>query len=226
MLNIEALILAAGEARRFGRPKQLLPWGDGRTILSHVIEAAKAAPGINAINVVLGAWFTEITTTLAAELQSVNVIRNPEWQVGMFSSLKAGLNEIANRGKTSADARSVDTRNVDGIIILLGDMPFITTETLNRFVNTISLSDSRPLIATEAGRPAHPYLIRPVHIGEILSLSGESGIRPFIQKEFPGAQKIAVEKSVGRRDIDTWPGYFENRPPDSGAVIPPPPDND
>jgi len=221
MLNIEALILAAGEARRFGRPKQLLPWGDGRTILSHVIETAEAAPGINTINVVLGAWFTEITTTLAIELQSVNVIRNPEWQVGMFSSLKAGLNEIVNRGQNSADAR-----NIDGIIVLLGDMPFITTKTLNQFTDTISQSDSQPLIATEAGRPAHPYLIRPTHIGEILSLSGESGIRPFIQKEFPGARKITVEKSVGRRDIDTWPGYFENRPPNSGEVVPPPPDYD
>ena len=219
MLNIEVLILAAGAARRFGRPKQLLPWGCEQTILSHVIAEVNAAPGINSVNVVLGAWFSEITTTLTTSLQVVNVIHNPDWQVGMFSSIRAGLTEINNRGKSGTD-----NKKIDGIIILLGDMPFITTETLNRFVKTISPADSHPLIAVEAGRPAHPYLIRPAHIGKILSLSGESGIRPFIQKEFPEARKITVNKSIGRRDIDTWEGYFNNRPPDSGKVIPPPPD--
>jgi molybdenum cofactor cytidylyltransferase len=218
MLKITALILAAGAARRFGRPKQLLPWGRHQTILSHVIGEIQAAPGIQAIDVVLGAWFEEITTTLATTLQPVNIIRNPEWQVGMFSSLKAGLTEIENREKSCNN-----NENIDGIIVLLGDMPFISTDTLNQFGAAVSNSGPQPLIATEAGRPAHPYLIRPAHIGEILSLSGESGIRPFIQKEFPGAHKITVEKAVGRRDIDTWPGYFKNRPPDSAEVIPPPP---
>ncbi len=219
-MKIAALILAAGEARRFGRPKQLLPWGRKQTILSHVIAEVRAAPEITSVNLVLGAWFTEITNSLHTALQPVNVIRNRDWRVGMFSSLKAGLAEIANREKCAA----AKAEHIDGIIVLLGDMPFITSETINRFTDDFLPADPHPLIAVEAGRPAHPYLIRPAHIGKILSLSGESGIRPFIEKEFPEARKIEVKKSIGRRDIDTWDGYFNNRPPDSGKVIPPPPD--
>ena len=220
MLHIDVLILAAGEARRFGRPKQLLPWGGHKTILSHVIDQVRATPKVVSTHVILGAWFDEITTTLAKTLAEINVVRNPDWQNGMFSSLKAGLNQF------TAGTIAAEKKSVDGIIVLLGDMPFITTETLSRFTAAAVKADPRPLIACEGGRPAHPYLIRPAHIGEILSLSGESGIRPFIQKEFPEAHTIEVEKSVGRRDIDTWPGYFKNRPPDSGAVVPPPPEYD
>ena len=211
-LKIDALILAAGQAQRFGRPKQLLPWGAEETILSHVINQVSATPGISRIHVVLGAWFEEICTTLAAPLKQVEIINNPDWQVGMFSSLSTGLRQLNQESHKS-----------DGILVLLGDMPFITPETLALFVDSVDLKSPQPLIAVENNRPAHPYLIRQSHIGEILSLSGESGIRPFIKKQFPNARKIPVSHTAGRKDIDTWESYFANRPESSGAVIPPPP---
>ena len=215
MQSIHTLILAAGEARRFARPKQLLPWGKKHTILSHVIEQVQTTPEIDKIFVVLGAWFKDINNSLATSLATVNVIDNHDWQTGVFSSLSLGLKQIAKNSDNS-------DKPIDGVIVLLGDMPFITAETLTQFVNLAAKTTDKPLIASEADRPAHPYLIRRQHIGEILSLSGESGIRPFIQKEFPDAHKIEVESSVGRRDIDTWESYFGNRPPDSGEVPPRP----
>jgi len=213
MFSIDTLILAAGQAQRFGRPKQLLPWGARETILSHVISQVLATPGISRIHVVLGAWFEKICTTLADPLERVEVIHNPDWQIGMFSSLSTGLMKLSKTSNKS-----------DGILVLLGDMPFITPETLTLFVRSANKKSPYPLIAAEAGRPAHPYLIRQKHIGEILSLSGESGIRPFIKKHFPGALKIPVSHSTGRRDIDTWESYFAQRPDDSSPVIPPPPE--
>ena len=211
-IKIDALILAAGQAQRFGRPKQLLPWGAKETILSHVISQVAATPGISQIHVVLGAWFEEICTTLAAPLEQVEIINNSDWQIGMFSSLSTGLRQLNQRDHKS-----------DGILVLLGDMPFITPETLALFVDSLEPKSPQPLIAVENNRPAHPYLIRQSHIGEILSLSGESGIRPFIKKQFPHALKIPVSHTAGRKDIDTWESYFANRPESSGAVIPPPP---
>ena len=216
--TINALILAAGQAQRFGRPKQLLPWGAKETILSHVIRQLQVTPGISRTYVVLGAWYEEICRTLSGPLAEsrVEIIHNPDWQEGMFTSLSAGLRHL------NLESNQADHLQSDGILVLLGDMPFITPETLSLFVNSADHKLQTPMIATEAKRPAHPYLIRQKHIGDILSLSGESGIRPFIQKEFAKAKKIPVSHTAGRRDIDTWESYFAHRPENSGAVIPPP----
>ncbi|HDS16336.1 MAG TPA: nucleotidyltransferase family protein [Proteobacteria bacterium] len=208
-IKITALVLAAGEARRFGQAKQLLPWGAGETILSHVLRQLSETPGIDTINVILGARLTEIRKQLKLALQTVNIIPNPTWQEGMFSSIRAGLDYCAGQNPAPAD----------GILVLLGDMPFVSSALLKKFIGAATREGSTPVIATENGRPAHPYLLRARHIGEILSLSGEFGIRPFIQKHFAEAVKIAVDNQAGRRDIDTWESYFTLRPSDSAAVI-------
>jgi len=208
-MSVNALILAAGEARRFGRPKQLLPWGQDETILGRVIAELQATPGIDRVGVVLGAWEEEIRKQMQTRLARVEIISNPDWKQGMFSSLSAGLVKLRGSARP--------------LLILLGDMPFISHDVLSRFPAACDPDDPRPIIATEAGRPAHPYLIRPRHIDEILSLSGESGIRPFIRRHFPEAVKITVSENAGRHDIDTWESYFSRRPAASGPVIPPPP---
>jgi len=200
-LQIAALILAAGEARRFGEPKQLLPWGE-TTILGQVIgTVSRCLPAAN-IHLVLGAHYERITSRLARELRPLTVIRNRQWADGMFSSICAGLESLRRRPA------------VDGILLLLGDMPFITAATLRQFIDRApaALAAGVPLIAAENGRPAHPYLVWRLHIGEILSLTGESGIRPFIGKHFPAAEKIPVSAVAGRRDIDTWDAYYRWRP--------------
>lgn len=146
---------------------------------------------------VLGAHYDAITKTMESALSTVNVIRNRAWQQGMFSSITEGLRFLSN-----------DATN-EGILVLLGDMPFITPEILSQFVGAAeTLTQEQPLIiATVHDRPAHPYLLWQHHIGEILSLSGETGIRPFIQKHFAQAHAINVSRHSGRQDIDTWETY-------------------
>jgi molybdenum cofactor cytidylyltransferase len=201
-VQISALILAAGAARRFGQPKQLLPWGPDNTILGTVIDTVSCNSKISSLNVVLGAHYDAITSTIPDKLSKTHIIRNTLWQQGMFSSITAGLIELSAKPKAG------------GILVLLGDMPFISPQVIAEFIHAASAcaSEHPLIIATEQGKPAHPYLIWQQHIGEILSLSGKSGIRPFIQSHFPHAKKIQVSSNVGRQDIDTWKTYEQLKP--------------
>ena len=201
-VQISALVLAAGAARRFGQPKQLLPWGPENTILGTVIDTISSTSKITSINVVLGAHYDSITSAIPEKLSKTRVIHNSLWQQGMFSSVCAGLRELS---ATPAEG---------AILVLLGDMPFISPEVISQFTHAaLTCTHEHPvIIATEQEKPAHPYLIWQQHIGEILSLSGESGIRPFIQSHFPAAKKIRVSSIVGRQDIDTWESYEQLKP--------------
>src|SRR5512144_1165841 len=84
---ITAIILAAGESRRMGRPKMLLPWG-GSTVLQTVIAAFRTA-GTEEILVVTGAGREQIESSIGASAQTVF---NPDFANGeMLSSIQAGL---------------------------------------------------------------------------------------------------------------------------------------
>ena len=190
-MKIFNLIIAAGEAKRFGFPKQILKWGDS-TILGTVINEALSS-GFDEIFVVLGAHYEKISEYLQNDLTSANIVKNENWQQGMFSSVKAGLLEVKKK-------------NPDYVLIQLGDMPFITSRILKKFINA-GRKNPDTVIAVENNRPAHPYMFHKKFIDEIISSEFKDGMRSFVKREFPNAIKIEVDTMAARQDIDTWDTY-------------------
>ena len=82
-----AVVLAAGEARRFGSPKLLMPFGDS-TVLGSVVDALESI-GIAPIVVVAGANADAIAESLADT--QAQVVRNPNPASGMVSSVRVGV---------------------------------------------------------------------------------------------------------------------------------------
>ncbi len=189
-MKVGCIILAAGEAKRFGYPKQILPWKDS-TILGTVInEALKAS--FYKIFVVLGAHFEKITNHLNKILKNVEIVNNVNWKEGMLSSIYAGLKEA-------------DKFNVDYVLIQLGDMPFITHDVFNQFVSLAGKDEF--IIAEENNRPAHPYMFSKKYIPIILNSKFKNGMRDLINTKFQKSLKISIDKITGRQDIDTWEIY-------------------
>jgi molybdenum cofactor cytidylyltransferase len=98
-----------------GRLKQLLPYR-GRTLLQHAIEQARHA-GFTPIIVVVGACADLVTAPLAHE--PVEIARNDAWQLGMGSSIAAGIRQLIARNPSALP---------DAAAILLADQPLVTSQ--------------------------------------------------------------------------------------------------
>ena len=147
-----ALILAAGEGRRFGGPKQLAEV-HGRTLLAHVL--AMAAPWDPLV--VLGARADEI-------LASVDVgehVVAPDWARGQSASLRAGIAALGD---------------VDRAIVLLGDQPWITREA----VEAVLAAGGEAARATYGGEPGHPVVLGRRVLDRAGELHGDAGFRTIL----------------------------------------------
>src|SRR5512138_469991 len=91
---ISAIILAAGESKRMGQAKMLLPWGK-LTVLERVIMTFQNA-GIEDIIVVTGGAHQEVEKLVHS--RKVHSVFNKEFSNGeMLSSIQCGLRRMKDQ---------------------------------------------------------------------------------------------------------------------------------
>jgi molybdenum cofactor cytidylyltransferase len=159
-----AVILAAGESRRFGSPKQLLDW-HGQPLIWHVARRAIQA-GLSPVIVVCGAQMEPIRKVLCD--LPVTLIHNLDWQLGQGTSVRAGVGAVPAQNGC--------------ILFLLADQPQIPV-TLLRALVAEHAQTLHPIIAPMIdGQRANPVLFDQVTFSDLLSLSGEMGGRKLFSK--------------------------------------------
>jgi CTP:molybdopterin cytidylyltransferase MocA len=167
-------------SRRYGRPKQLAVV-EGRTMLEHVIGAARASD-LEPVVVVVPAW---LSPPPGADGASLRWIRNAFPERGMSLSLRLGLGALGP--DTSA------------ALILLGDQPGIRASTISAVVGA---RGSRPLVAALAeGVLAPPVLIERTHFSLADGLSGDVGLRDLLRGN--PALVTSVPVPTHAPDVDT-----------------------
>jgi carbon monoxide dehydrogenase subunit G len=107
MTRIGGLVLAAGEGRRFGGPKQLAPVA-GRPLLEHALAALAAVPALDPLVLVLGARAEEVRA--GVDTAPFEVVVAHDWAEGSAASLRAGVAALGD---------------VDAALVALGDQPFL-----------------------------------------------------------------------------------------------------
>jgi len=163
--TIGGLILAAGEARRFGSPKQLA-LHRGRPLLEHALAAMAAAPALGMRVVVLGAGADAILA--AVDLHGAQPVIAPDWADGQSASLRAGVAALADRA--------------GAIVITLGDQPNISAEAIDTVIGARDPREADALRATYSGRPGHPVLLERSLFAASESLHGDQGARDLLAR--------------------------------------------
>lgn len=150
---LSAVILAAGDSARMGRPKALLQWR-GKPFIEHVCDALRRA-GVEDRVAVLGRDSHEILAGWTPAGEKVTV--NPKPEHGQLSSLRAGLLDASE--------------TAEGYLVCLADQPTVDPETYKKIIDRW-LADKQALVIPRTFRAAdsrlkrgHPILIPAAHRG-------------------------------------------------------------
>lgn len=181
---IAAIILAAGESRRMGTNKMLLPVG-GTTVIGHVVDQFQESDA-DRIIVVVGHEAERTAHALAG--RKITVVENSNFAEGMLSSVRCGLNAVPCA--------------YGGIIVGLGDQPSICTEIINRLIRAFAECGKEIIVPVHEGKRGHPLLFSTRYRAEILTQYDEVGLRGLLQAHADDVFELAVAAPGILSDMD------------------------
>ena len=179
--EVGGIILAAGEGRRFGGPKQLALL-DGRPLIEHALRAMLAVPSIDPVVVVLGAHADRIRAE--ADLGGADVVVCAGWADGQSASLQAGVAALGE---------------VEAAVITLADQPFITPQVIAGVLE--QRGRHLAVRATYDSRPGHPVLLERRLLDHVSGLDGDIGARKLLVG--PHVRPWECGRLCDPTDIDT-----------------------
>jgi len=190
---ISAIVLAAGESNRMGKPKQMMPLGES-TILEQTIDNILSSI-VDETIVVLGHKAEEVRKAIAN--RPVRIAVNPDYRQGMSTSIIAGLNLI--------------NRRAQAVLIALGDQPFVDSQTINILIEGFVSGDKGIAVPVYQGKRGHPVIFDIRYKDELLELKGDIGGREIIARYPEDVLEVAVNCEGVCIDIDTVENYtWEN----------------
>jgi molybdenum cofactor cytidylyltransferase len=186
---LSVIILAAGESKRMGEAKQLMPLGKS-TLLEQAIDNLLNS-SVDETIVVLGHKAEEITRKIANK--PVKVVINPDYQQGMSTSIVAGLIMVDPRSRA--------------VMLALGDQPLVASHTINQLIEAFNKNRKGIAVPTYQGRRGHPIIFDIKYKSELFKLKGDIGGREIIQNHPKDVFMVAVDSESVVSDIDTKDDY-------------------
>ena len=183
------MILAAGESKRMGKPKLLLPFGE-KTIIE-IIVATVVSSKIEQTLVILGSDREKIEQKI--KNYPVKIVYNRDFRGGMLSSVQYGFKSLP--GETRA------------VLVVLGDQPKISATVINKLIDAHKSSGKGIVLPVYKKERGHPVLIDVKYGEEVENLSPEVGLRGTVYNHPEDILEVDVETSSIFQDIDYIEDY-------------------
>ncbi len=187
--NIAAIILAAGESRRFGdRPKQLLDW-HGRSFVQIAVDNAIGA-GLDPIIVVVGSHADEVRLSIGD--RPVLIIENKDWAHGQSTSVRSGIQALPN--------------DINAALFMPIDQPNLSSLIIRTLADTYR-STGKPIVAASVnGKRTTPTLFDRSLFADIIAVKGDRGPRELIDRDPSRVAKLEID-AHSAVDIDALDDY-------------------
>ena len=186
------IILAAGEGKRMGKVKLTLPLGD-KQLIEWVLQAAKLS--------LLDKYFLvvrpedkeiiKIGKTCGAE-----IVLNPNFRKGMSTSIKAALLKI-------------NTQEVEGFFLILGDQPLITSKIIDKLMKSFSPGKREIVVPYYENRRGNPVLFDIYWKDELMAITGDVGGRVLIKAHPEKVKRVNISDETILFDIDQEKDYLK-----------------
>jgi molybdenum cofactor cytidylyltransferase len=124
---------------------------------------------------------------------SLRVVLNERYREGMLTSVQCGVAAAAPE--------------TTWFLVALLDQPAIDPATVTHLIETALEAPERIVIPTFEGRRGHPLLFRADLAPEVLTLSGEIGLRELMQRHPEEILHVPVTSDTVVRDMDTPEEY-------------------
>ncbi len=189
MPHVSAILTAAGESSRMGRPKALLPWR-GATLVEH--QAASLLKG-GAAEVVVVLGHEHETIAPHAVGDRVRCVVNPHYALGKSTSIKAGLFELGPE--------------VTDVMLLAVDQPR-PPEIVARVVDSHVSAGALITSPRYRGRGGHPLIFSAALREELAAIAEESqGVRAVFRAHAANVNEVHIDDPVIRLDLNTPEDY-------------------
>jgi CTP:molybdopterin cytidylyltransferase MocA len=189
MMRVVGIILAAGESRRMGRLKALLPFGE-KTVIEQVIQSLLHAE-LAAVTVVLGHRAADIAAVI--QPWPVQMLYNPNYQHGMTTSVQVALRDIMPIP--------------DAYLLALVDQPHIAPELIHQLLTACAHTAKGVVIPTYHGKRGHPIILAARYRQDILALGPDQGLHLVTRGHPDDTLEIPADTDDILRDMDYQADY-------------------
>lgn len=173
---LAAVILGAGESRRMGSPKALVPF-HGISFAQHLVNITRHAR-VGVTRIILGAAAEDIAAKLGVD-PSIIVV-NSEWEKGQLSSVQAAIRSLPE--------------GTEGMILCPVDHPLVSANLVSQLIKQFDAEGKPIALPTFHGKRGHPVIFRASLYDELLAASPDVGARQVVWAHAQDITEVPTEE--------------------------------